>query len=216
MEDSKTVSVSRVYVPNHYRVFLSPAGPRAVLELRAGAAQGAVGLPARARPHGGPGAHQPPGGGVHDRRPPEPGRVRHPGAAAHQRRGGSPRRATRRPRRATSGTRWSTRPTAAPAGSSPSRPSPPAPCWPARAGAPCSAADTMSARPQPRLRHRGRRRQRVAPPRRAARRRRTLADRGPRAPPTASRSTAAGWSDAALEHGDRITLGVTDLDFELE
>ena len=59
MEESKQVSVSRVYVPNHYRVFLSPAGPRAVLELRAGAAQGAVGLPARARARGAPGAHQP-------------------------------------------------------------------------------------------------------------------------------------------------------------
>ena len=51
------VSVSRVYVPNHYRVFLSPAGPRAVRELRAGAAQGAVRLPARARAPGAARAH---------------------------------------------------------------------------------------------------------------------------------------------------------------
>ena len=52
MEDNQMASVSRVYVPNHYRVYLSRAGPRAVRELRARAAQGAVRLPARARPPG--------------------------------------------------------------------------------------------------------------------------------------------------------------------
>ena len=69
------------------RLPLAP-GPRAVLELRAGAAQGAVRLPARARARGAPGAHQPPGGRVHDRRAAVARRVRHPGAAAHAARGG--------------------------------------------------------------------------------------------------------------------------------
>ena len=53
MEENQMVSVSRVYVPNHYRVPV-PERPRAVRELRAGAAQGAVRLPARARTPGAP------------------------------------------------------------------------------------------------------------------------------------------------------------------
>ena len=113
MEENQMASVSRVYVPNHYRVFLSPAGPRAVRELRAGAPQGAVRLPARARAPGAPRAHQPPAGRVPHRRAARPRRVRHPGPAARAAGGGAgaggagaPRR-----RRATSGTRWSTRPT---------------------------------------------------------------------------------------------------------
>ena len=96
MEESKTgLRLAHLRAQPLPRLPLA-AGPRAVRELRAGAAQGAVGLPARARPRGAPGAHQPPGGGVHDRRAPGAGRVRDPGAAAHAARGGV---APRQPRR---------------------------------------------------------------------------------------------------------------------
>ena len=49
MDDHKVVSVSRVYVPNEYTVYLAPRRPRAVLRLRAGAARGAPAVPRRAR-----------------------------------------------------------------------------------------------------------------------------------------------------------------------
>ena len=143
MEENQMVSVSRVYVPNHYRVFLSPRRPRAVLELRAGAAQGAVGLPARARPPGAARAHHPPPGRVPHRRAPRARRVRHPGAAARRAGGGATSRPSRRRRPATSGTRWSTRPTARRARSSRS-PTAARRCSSARAAATCSAASASS------------------------------------------------------------------------
>ena len=65
-----------------------PGGPRAVRELRARPAQGAVGLPARALPPGAARPHQPSPGGVPHRRAPGARRVRHPGAAAVAARGG--------------------------------------------------------------------------------------------------------------------------------
>ena len=34
MDDHRSVSVSRVYVPNEYTIYLSPAGPQAVRGLR--------------------------------------------------------------------------------------------------------------------------------------------------------------------------------------
>ena len=88
MEQHKVASLSRTYAPNEYVVWLSPQGSRAVRGLRGRAAARAVGLPARARP---PRADRPAHAALdqlRDRRRPAPGRVRHPGAAGARRRGG--------------------------------------------------------------------------------------------------------------------------------
>ena len=91
MEDNQMASVSRVYVPNHYRVFLSPQDreqfasyePALRKELsdylleHARQEQFALSTPAA--------------GGVPHRRAPRPGRVRHPGPAARAARGGAAR-----------------------------------------------------------------------------------------------------------------------------
>ena len=150
-----------------------PPGPRAVLQLRAGPAQGAVGLPARARARRAPGAHEPSGGGVHDRRAPV--------ASASS---ASRRSCSRRPRR-----RWRTRRRArdvAPSQGdfghtmvySPDKAVAQArpgaggarrgPCSPAAAGATVLCGQPRGDRAQPRVRRAGGRPQRVPPPRGAA------------------------------------------------
>ncbi len=93
MDDHRSVSVSRVYVPNEYSVYLAPERSRPVRGLRAAALRGASGLPGRARA---PRALRPAdaaAGEARDRRRPRRGRVRDRGAArarARARRPGAP------------------------------------------------------------------------------------------------------------------------------
>ena len=217
MEDAKTVSVSRVYVPNHYRVFLSPEDREQFASYEPALRKELSDYlleHARARE---PGTDQPPGGGVHDRRAPGRRRVRHPGAAARR----SPRREevageaapsqgdfghtmVYSPDRAARGARRR-------AGRSPR-----APCSPAPGGGRCSSGGAGHARAQPRLRHRRGRRQRLAPPRRAARHARRLADRRPRLDERHQGEPPARRARPCCGTAIAITLGVTDLDFELE
>ena len=178
MEENQMVSVSRVYVPNHYRVFLSPSDreqfssyePALRKELSdyllEHARQERFALTSRPQIEfqtderldlGEFGIQaqllgEPRGGGA--------GRGRAVG-------------------RATSATRWSTRPTARRASSSRS--------CDRRAGAarrrgPPQRAERRAGddRPQPRVRHRRRRPERLAPPRRAAPRRARLGRGRPR------------------------------------
>ena len=105
MDEHRTASVSRVYAPNEYAVWLSPAGPRPLRGRRGRGDRRALRLPARARaPRG---AHARLATRIiafHTDESPVARRVRHPGAAGaprRPRRGGwrwQPRRG-RRPRR---------------------------------------------------------------------------------------------------------------------
>ena len=103
MDEHRTVSVSRTYVPNEYVVWLSPEDRAALRGRRARGHRRARRLPARARPPRAARARQPPA----DQFAPTSAcarRVRHPGAARARRRA---RGASSRP---TTATRWSTRP----------------------------------------------------------------------------------------------------------
>ena len=125
------------------------------------------------------------------------------------------RRRTPPPRRATSATPWSTPPTRRSASSTRSRLRPPARSWPAPGAATCSAAAAWCS---------------------GAAASATSWSTTPTCPagtPSCARD-GDGWSildlgstngvkvnrrrvdQAGLHHGDRITVGVTDLDFELE
>ena len=81
MEENQTVSISRVYVPNHYRVFLSPADREQFTSYEPALRKELSDYLLEHSRQGGPRADQPADGRVPDRRAPERGRVRHPGAA---------------------------------------------------------------------------------------------------------------------------------------
>ena len=89
MDEHKTVSVSRTYVPNEYVVWLSPEDRQRFEGVEHEVIDELVGLPARARPPREARARQPPADHLRHRRAPAPGRVRHPGAARAR---GAPRR----------------------------------------------------------------------------------------------------------------------------
>ena len=214
MDEHKTVSVSRTYVPNEYVVWLSRRGPRALRGRRARGRRRAGRLPARARPARAPRARVAPADRVPHRRAPAARRVRHPGPArAPERRAGGvgveqadhghtmvystaarkqeelsehPSRAARPARPRGRGQAHGRRP--------------------ARRGH----------RPQPRVRRRPGRRQRLAPPRRDPARP-PAAGRSPTsARPTACRSTAGRCTaPIAVAPGDRIELGTVDVRFEV-
>ena len=131
------------------------AGPRAVRELRAGAAQGAVGLPARARPPGALALTSRPQIEFHTDDRLELGEfgIQAQLLAPPEERGGRARRGARALGRATSGTRWSTRPTARRACSSPSRPRARR-CSCRRRAAQRAERRPRGGRPQPRVRRR--------------------------------------------------------------
>ena len=76
MDDHRMVSVSRVYAPNEYSVYLSPADREQFDELRGVPAQRAPGVPRRARPPRVLRAPQPPEGAHGHRRGPRSRRVR--------------------------------------------------------------------------------------------------------------------------------------------
>ena len=76
MDDHRMVSVSRVYAPNEYAVYLSPGRPRAVRELRGVAPERAPGVPRRARPPRVVRPPQLPAGAHEHRRRPRSRRVR--------------------------------------------------------------------------------------------------------------------------------------------
>ena len=171
MDEHRTPSVSRTYVPNEYSVYVSRGRPRAVRRLGERAGQGAGGLPARARAAGAPRAAVAPGGGVPHRRAPVAGRVRDPGATGARSRwsAGRARAGRRRPhddlqRRAPARRR---------------------PCrrregtGGVRGPAPGGGRERGRDGPQPRLRHRPGGRQRLTPPRRDPSRRRRLGAGGP-------------------------------------
>ncbi len=219
MEDNQMVSVSRVYVPEPLPRLPLRAGPRAVRELRAGAAQGAVGLPARARAPGAARAHQPPADRVPHRRAAERRRVRHPGPAAATARG---RGSAAEPPGAVGGR---LRPhdglLARPrrrGGSSPRRRR-------RRARQALLVGRGQAQRAERRRVVLGRSRdcdvvrrrpERLAPPRRAAPRR-ARAGRSPTsARPTGSRSTAGASTRRRCATAIASRSGVTDLTFELD
>ena len=217
MEDNQMASVSRVYVPNHYRVFLSPADreqfasyePALRKELSdyllEHARQERLALTSRPQVE----FH------TDDRLDLGEFGIQAQLLGRAGGGGGAGRAGRRRPRpRATSGTRWSTRPTARRACSS-RRPT-------ARQALlvgegrrnvlsgsrvvvgrsrDCDSCSTT---------------QRLAPARRAAARGERLDGGRPRAPPTASRSTGGASDQAGFGPATAITIGVTDLTFELE
>ena len=111
MEENQVVSVSRIYVPNEYAVFLSPTDREQFASYEGGAHEGAVRLPARARPQRGP---RPRHAGPRSSSAPTSGSsVGEFGIQAHliQPPDEETPASTSRSR-PTSGTRWSTRPTA--------------------------------------------------------------------------------------------------------
>ena len=86
MDEHRSVSVSRVYVPNEYTVYLSPADRAAVRLVRGLARRRAAGVPRRARAPRGLRAADATARADHDRRRPRHRRVRdrHPGRPAAQ------------------------------------------------------------------------------------------------------------------------------------
>ena len=76
MDEHRSVSVSRVYVPNEYTLYLSPRGPEPVRRIRGIARRRAPGVPRRARPPGGLRAARPAARPARDRRRPRDRRVR--------------------------------------------------------------------------------------------------------------------------------------------
>ena len=104
MDQHKVQSLSRVYAPNEYAVWLSPDDRTQFEGTEDELACELSGLPARARPPRADRAGDEPADRVQDRRAAAARRVRHPGAARAARR----RPSTRRPARATRATRWST------------------------------------------------------------------------------------------------------------
>ena len=200
MEENQMVSVSRVYVPNHYRVFLSPRDreqfssyePALRKELSdyllEHARQERLALTSRPQVE------------FHTDDRLELGEfgiqaqlLGGPEEDARARRG-------RRPRPATSATRWSTRPTARRGRSS--RRSIAGQALLVAEGAPQRAERRARAgRAQPRVRRRGVRPERVAPPHRAAPRRARLGRRRPRVDQRhegqrAPRRATPSWSPA--------------------
>ena len=145
MEESKKVSVSRVYVPNHYRVFLSPQD-REQFESYEPALRKELSdyLLEHARAERLALTSRPAVEFMTDERLGSASSASRPSCSASP----SPSRARRWPRRrrrrATSATRWSTRPTAPRASSSPSRSPRRARCCRAQGGARCSAARAWS------------------------------------------------------------------------
>ena len=105
MDEHKTVSVSRTYVPNEYAVWLSPRDRENFAEVEHELSDELGALPARARAPRALRARVAAGHRVQDRRAAVARRVRHPGAHGAQRAG--PRTSPRRP---SSATRWSTPP----------------------------------------------------------------------------------------------------------
>ena len=95
----RTVSVSRVYVPNEYSVWLSPAGPRALRGRRARGDRRAVRLPARARPPRGSDPGLAAADRLSHRRAAVARRIRHPGAVGRARRAGTSEPTPATPRR---------------------------------------------------------------------------------------------------------------------
>ena len=81
MDEHKTVSVSRTYVPNEYVVYLSPEDRERLEGVEDSLIEELSALPARARAHGAPRAAVAPADRVPHRRAPGARRVRHPGAA---------------------------------------------------------------------------------------------------------------------------------------
>ena len=81
MDAHRTASVSRVYVPNQYTVWLSSRGQEAARGVRALARAGALRVPARARPPPRLRAADPSRGPPGGRRAPAPRRVRDPDQA---------------------------------------------------------------------------------------------------------------------------------------
>ena len=106
MDAHRTVSVSRVYVPNEYSVWLSPEDRDRYEGVEARGDRRAVRLPARARPPRGPDPRLAVRDRLPHRRAPDARRVRHPGAvgppAGRAARRGAPQR---RPPRSSRGAR---------------------------------------------------------------------------------------------------------------
>ena len=82
MEDNQMVSVSRVYVPNHYRVFLSPADREQFASYEPALRKELSDYLLEHARQEGLALSTPPAGGVPHRRAARPRRVRHPGPAA--------------------------------------------------------------------------------------------------------------------------------------
>ena len=214
MEDNKTVSLSRTYVPNQYLVYLSPEGPAAVRGLRGRPAEGAVGLPARARPRArGWRSLTRPTVEFRDRRPARPRRVRHPGDARRRR----PRRAQAEAVEADFGHTMVYSPT--------TRRAPARVAAGARRRARCSsAADKRTVLSGSRFvigRSRdcdldARRPERLAPPRRAAPRGRRLGGRRPRLDQRHQGQRPARGRARSCSPATRSRSGLTQLTFERE
>ena len=217
MEDNQTVSVSRVYVPNHYRVFLSP---RTASSSRATSRRCArscpttcSSTPARSRSRS---STRPQVEFLTDERLDlgEFGIQAQLLASPEEEQEQSRDRRRPRPRRATSGTRWSTRPTARRAGSSRRDDRRQALLVGGGRRTVLSGSrvvlgrsrecDIVVERPE-----------RLAPARRAAPRRGRLAGRRPRLDER-HQGERPPRGPAAAAPGDEITLGLTDLTFELE
>ena len=216
MEEHKSVSVSRTYVPNEYRVFLSPARPRALRRLRGRAGRGARRLPARARAPRAAGAALAPGRRVPDRRAPGARRVRDPGPARAPPEGQED--PTQRPAEQSGHTMvYSTAERVAEPLEERARAARRSGAARARRQAHGGRAGRRDARPQPRLRHRPRRPQRLAPARRDTPARAARGCYATSARPTASRSTAAAsTAPRCSSRGTRSSSGPSTMTFELE